>query len=224
MVAERGATYAVTPQEESQRARIADSVETTLKLGGGVILVSVVGGEERMYSEHFACVYDGISLEELAPRSFSFNSPHGACPECTGLGTKLEIDESLVVTNPDLSIAEGAILPWSRFASTSTWYTTLLAAVAERYGFSLETPWRDMSDEAQRHRPARHRRQHLVLLSQPPGRAPPAFHHLRGRDSEPGAALQGRLGERARGYRAVHVGASPAPSARARGSSRRRWP
>jgi excinuclease ABC subunit A len=148
MVAERGATYAVTPQEESQRARIADSVETTLKLGGGVILVSVVGGEERMYSENYACVYDGISLEELAPRSFSFNNPHGACPECTGLGTKLEIDESLVVTNPDLSIAEGAILPWSRFASTSTWYTTLLAAVAERHGFSLETPWRELSDEA----------------------------------------------------------------------------
>ncbi len=92
MVAERGATYAVTPQEESQRARIADSVETTLKLGGGVILVSIVGGEERMYSENYACVYDGISLEELAPRSFSFNNPHGACPECTGLGTKLEID------------------------------------------------------------------------------------------------------------------------------------
>jgi excinuclease ABC subunit A len=148
LVAERGATYAATPQEESQRARIADSVETTLKLGGGVVLVSVVGGEERMYSENYACVYDGISLEELAPRSFSFNNPHGACPECTGLGTKLEIDESLVVTNPDLSIAEGAILPWSRFASTSTWYTTLLSAVAERYGFSLETPWRDLSDEA----------------------------------------------------------------------------
>ncbi len=88
------------------------------------------------------------SLEELEPRSFSFNSPHGACPECTGLGTKLEIDPDLVVTNPDLSIAEGAILPWSRFASTSQWYTTLLGAVAEKHGFSLDTPWKDLSDEA----------------------------------------------------------------------------
>ena len=112
--------------ETSQRTRVTDSVETTLKLGSGIMLVSIIGGEERLYSERFACVYCGISLEELAPRSFSFNSPHGACPECTGLGTKLEIDADLVVTNPDLSIAEGAILPWSRFASTSQWYTTLL--------------------------------------------------------------------------------------------------
>ena len=134
--------------DDTLRARVADSVETTLKLGGGVILVSVVGGEERLYSEKFACVYCGLSLEELAPRSFSFNSPHGACPECTGLGTKLEIDEDLIVTNPDLSLLEGAILPWSRFASTSTWYTTLLGAAAERSGFSLDTPWRDLSEEA----------------------------------------------------------------------------
>ena len=174
-----------------------------------------------MYSEHFACVYDGISLEELAPRSFSFNNPHGACPECTGLGTKLEIDRDLVVTNPDLSIAEGAILPWSRFASTSSGIRRCWPPSPRSYGFSLETPWKDLSDEATRHRPARHRARHLVLLSQPPGRAAPAFEQLRGRDSQPGAALQGRLGERARGDRAVHVGASHARSARARGSSRR---
>jgi excinuclease ABC subunit A len=155
LVAERPVAYvaesaspASSGSEDSQRARIADSVETTLRLGGGVILVAVVGGEERMYSEKFACVYCGISLEELAPRNFSFNSPHGACPACTGLGTKLEIDEDLVVTNPDLSIAEGAILPWSRFASTSTWYSTLLGAIAMHFGFSLDTPWRDLAEEA----------------------------------------------------------------------------
>jgi excinuclease ABC subunit A len=154
LVAERPAAYVAesaqteTDPEASQRTRVADSVETTLKLGSGILLVSIVGGEERMYSERFACVYCGIGLEELAPRSFSFNSPHGACPECTGLGTKLEIDPDLVVTNPDLSIAEGAILPWSRFASTSQWYTTLLGAVAEKHGFSLDTPWKDLSDEA----------------------------------------------------------------------------
>ncbi len=154
LVAERPVAYVhesaqtETDPEASQRTRVADSVETTLKLGNGVLLVSIIDGEERMYSERFACPYDGTSLEDLAPRSFSFNNPHGACPECTGLGTKLEIDPDLVVTNPDLSIAEGAILPWSRFASTSQWYTTLLGAVAEKHGFSLDTPWKDLSDEA----------------------------------------------------------------------------
>jgi excinuclease ABC subunit A len=154
LVAERPVAYVAesaqteTDPEAGQRNRVADSVETTLKLGNGVLLVSIIDGEERMYSERFACPYDGTSLEDLAPRSFSFNNPHGACPECTGLGTKLEIDPDLVVTNPDLSIAEGAILPWSRFASTSQWYTTLLGAVAEKHGFSLDTPWKDLSDEA----------------------------------------------------------------------------
>jgi excinuclease ABC subunit A len=153
LVAERPAAYSpddTHPEdpEASQRARVADSVETTLKLGSGTILVAIVGGEERLYSERFACVYDGISFEEIQPRTFSFNSPHGACPECTGLGTRLEVDEDLIVTNPDLSIAEGAILPWSRFASTSVWYSSLLAAVARRFHFSLDTPWKDLPESA----------------------------------------------------------------------------
>ncbi|HLZ21919.1 MAG TPA: excinuclease ABC subunit UvrA [Ktedonobacterales bacterium] len=154
LVAERPAAYvadnadAPGDPELSQRTRVADSVETTLKLGNGIVLVSIIGGEEKLYSEHFACVYCGISLEEIEPRSFSFNSPKGACPECTGLGTKLEIDEDLIVTNPDLSINEGAILPWSRFASASQWYTTLLKSVAKRFVFSLDTPWKDLTDEA----------------------------------------------------------------------------
>ncbi|HEX6798686.1 MAG TPA: excinuclease ABC subunit UvrA, partial [Ktedonobacterales bacterium] len=153
-VAERPVAYVADGQhppedpEASQRTRVADSVETTLKLGNGIILVSIIGGEERLYSEHFACVYCGISLEELEPRSFSFNNPKGACPTCTGLGTKLEIDPDLVVTNPDLSINEGAILPWSRFASVSTWYSTLLSSVARQHGFSLDVPWKDLPDEA----------------------------------------------------------------------------
>ncbi|HEY7834005.1 MAG TPA: excinuclease ABC subunit UvrA, partial [Ktedonobacterales bacterium] len=153
LVAERPTAYApdsATPEdpEASQRARVADSVETTLKLGTGIILVSIIDGEERLYSERFACVYCGISLEEIQPRTFSFNNPHGACPECTGLGTKLEVDGDLIVTNPDLSLSEGAILPWSRFASTSTWYTSLLTAVARHFNFSLETPWKALSDAA----------------------------------------------------------------------------
>ena len=137
--------------EASQRQRIADSVETTLKLGSGIILVSVIGGEDQLYSERFACVYCGISLEEIAPRSFSFNSPYGACPDCTGLGTKLEVDAELVVTNPDLSINEGAVLPWTRLAGVSAWYAKQLSAVAERYGFSLDMPWKELSGQAQQY-------------------------------------------------------------------------
>jgi excinuclease ABC subunit A len=157
-VAEAGAVYTlpsggseVTADPESdQRQRVTDSVETTLKLGNGVIQVAVIGGEEQMYSERFACVYCGISLEEIAPRSFSFNSPYGACPDCTGLGTRLEVDVDLIVTNPDLSINEGAILPWSRVATVSAWYSKLLAAVAEKRKFSLDMPWKDLPESAKR--------------------------------------------------------------------------
>ncbi|HEX6818799.1 MAG TPA: excinuclease ABC subunit UvrA, partial [Ktedonobacterales bacterium] len=155
LVAERPAAYSpndagAADPEASQRTRVADSVETTLKLGNGIVLVSIIGGEERLYSEKFACVYCNISLEEVEPRSFSFNSPKGACPECTGLGAKLEMDEGLIVTNGDLSINEGAIAPWSRFASASTWYTTIIRSVARQYSFSLDTPWKQLSDEARK--------------------------------------------------------------------------
>ena len=136
--------------ETSQRQRVTDSVETTLKLGSGIILVSVIGGEETLFSERFACMYCGISLEEIAPRSFSFNSPYGACPDCTGLGTKLEVDAELVVTNPDLSINEGAILPWTRLAGVSAWYAKQLGAVADQHHFSLDRPWKDLPESAQR--------------------------------------------------------------------------
>ncbi|HEY7356926.1 MAG TPA: excinuclease ABC subunit UvrA, partial [Ktedonobacterales bacterium] len=134
-------------RDTSFRQRVADSVETALKQGSGTLLVSVIDGEERLYSEKFACVYCGISIDEIAPRTFSFNSPHGACPECTGLGTKQEIDEELIVTNPNLSVAEGAILPWSKFGSTSTWYSSQLEAVAQQHGFSLNTPWKHLTPE-----------------------------------------------------------------------------
>ena len=155
LVAEQPAAYSpsdagASDPEASQRTRVADSVETTLKLGNGIALVSIIGGEERLYSEKFACVYCNISLEEVEPRSFSFNSPKGACPECTGLGTKLEMDEGLIVTNGDLSINEGAIAPWSRFASTSTWYSTIIRSVARQYNFSLDTPWRDLPEGARK--------------------------------------------------------------------------
>jgi excinuclease ABC subunit A len=133
---------------EESKARISDSVETALKRGEGVVLVSVADGEEMLFSEHFACVYCNTSLGEIQPRTFSFNSPHGACPNCTGLGFKLEIDPELVIPNPSLSISEGAIQPWTRAGGTSAfWYTSQLEAVAERHGFSLSTPIRNLSKE-----------------------------------------------------------------------------
>lgn len=155
-VAERRSAYApdagheLEDPESAQRSRVTDSVETCLKLGEGIVLVSVVGGEERLFSEHFACVYCGISIEEIEPRSFSFNSPKGACPECTGLGVKLEVDEELVVSNPDFSVNEGALQPWSKFAAASHWYATLMESVARQFHFSLDTPWRDLPESAQR--------------------------------------------------------------------------
>ncbi len=127
---------------QSEQSRIADSVETALKLGAGVVLVSIIDGEELLFSEHFACVHCGISLGEIAPRTFSFNSPHGACPACTGLGVKLEIDPDLVIPNKELSVAQGAIRPgWY-----SAWYFDQFESLAHRYGFSLNTPVKELSE------------------------------------------------------------------------------
>ena len=134
--------------ERNQNAtRLADSVETALKLGLGVVLVKVLGGEESLFSEHFACVYCGISLGEIAPRTFSFNSPYGACPACTGLGCKLEIDPNLVVPDKRLSLAEGAIQPWTRNGQLSTWYSSILQSLSRRHGFSLSTAAKDLTEE-----------------------------------------------------------------------------
>ena len=129
--------------QSGSQSRIADSVETALKLGAGVVLVAVIDGEELLFSEHFACVYCGISLGEIAPRTFSFNSPHGACPECTGLGVKMEIDPDLIITNKELSIEQGAIRPWQ----FSSWYYYQLESLGERHGFSIQTPVKDLTEE-----------------------------------------------------------------------------
>ena len=131
----------VMGQGESQ-SRIADSVETALKLGAGVVLVSILGGEELLFSEHFACVHCGISLGEIAPRTFSFNSPHGACPACTGLGIKLEIDPDMIIPNKGLSIAQGAVHPGWWFS----WHADELEMLARRYGFSVHTPVKELSE------------------------------------------------------------------------------
>ncbi len=131
------------------RSRIADSIEAALKLGEGLaVVVNTDIGEETLFSEHFSCPACGISLPELAPRNFSFNSPHGACPACTGLGTKLEVDPKLVLPNPKLTLAEGAIRPWSRTTSRVTWYDRLLEVVAEKHGFSVDVPVGELSQKA----------------------------------------------------------------------------
>ncbi len=135
----------VAPGEDT--TRISNSIETALKLGGGIVLVKVLDGEEMLFSEHFACVYCGISIGEIEPRTFSFNNPHGACPVCTGLGVRWEIDPNLVIPNPDLSIAEGAVFPWSRNGVMSVWFSSMLESVALRDGFSLLTPVNELSEE-----------------------------------------------------------------------------
>jgi excinuclease ABC subunit A len=124
-------------------SRITDSIETALKLGSGVVLVSIINGEEVLFSEHFACVYCGISLGEIEPRTFSFNSPHGACPSCSGLGIKLEIDPELLIPNKELSIAEGAINVWG----WGSWRAGQLEDISHSYGFSTRTPINKLSKE-----------------------------------------------------------------------------
>ena len=130
------------------RTRLADSVETAIKLGGGVMKVSdITDGEhprDQLFSEHFACVHCGISLPEIEPRSFSFNSPHGACPACTGLGTELEVDSDLVIPDRSKALNQGAVEPWTRERAGDSYYRQLLEAAAAQQGISMEVPVREL--------------------------------------------------------------------------------
>jgi len=146
--------------------RLTDSLETALRLAEGVAEVEIVpregqgrgsggdggsdgeGPETLTFSQHLACPNDGTSFEELAPRSFSFNSPYGACSHCAGLGTRYEVDPELVVPDPDLSIEEGAVAPWS--GNRSEYFHRVLTAVAETYGFSARTPWKKLKKSEQK--------------------------------------------------------------------------
>lgn len=131
--------------KEGIEGRLTDSVETSLKMAEGLVLVHIIDGEERLYSEHFACADCGISIDELAPRMFSFNSPFGKCERCDGLGTLMEIDENLVVPNKNLSIRGGAISTWgdSRMKPES-WTFCILEALMKKYKFDLDTPYKDL--------------------------------------------------------------------------------
>ncbi|HUC27780.1 MAG TPA: excinuclease ABC subunit A, partial [Streptosporangiaceae bacterium] len=141
--------------KESARRRLTDSVETALSLANGVVVLDFVDlpeddpNRERMYSEHLACMYDDLSFDELEPRSFSFNSPWGACPECTGLGTKMEVDPELVVSEPSRTLAEGAIGAWSG-GQVSDYFLRLIEALGDALGFKVDTPWERLPAKAQR--------------------------------------------------------------------------
>ena len=142
----------LTVKPDSRR-RLTDSVETALGLSGGLVVLDFVDLEEsdpdreRVFSEHLACPRDGLSFEELEPRSFSFNSPFGACPECTGLGTRREVDPELVVPDEDLSLAEGALVPWSK-GQVSDYFRRLLEAMCDELEISIDTPWRALPAKA----------------------------------------------------------------------------
>ncbi len=141
--------------KESAKKRLTDSVETALRLAAGTIVLDFVDlpeddpEREKVFSEHLHCPYDDLSFEELEPRSFSFNSPYGACPDCTGLGTRMEVDSELLVPDPAKTLSEGAIAPWSG-GHASEYFGRLMRAVGDAIGFDLDTPWERLPKAARK--------------------------------------------------------------------------
>ena len=134
--------------KEGLEKRLTDSAETALKLANGIMDVDVIDSEKMKFSQSFACANCGISIDEIEPRSFSFNNPFGACPDCFGLGFKMEFDEALLIPDKNLSISEGAIvgMGWQSATDKKSFSGAILAALAEEYGFSLDTPFKDYPD------------------------------------------------------------------------------
>ncbi|MEG0842787.1 MAG: excinuclease ABC subunit UvrA [Romboutsia sp.] len=129
-------------------ARLADSIETAVKLSDGLVIAQIVDGEEILYSTKFACSEHGVGIEELSPRMFSFNSPFGACDACNGLGESKEVDPSLVIPNEDLSIKQGAIVAWgSSSGNDDTYYSKMVNSLAKHFNISLDTPVKDLPEE-----------------------------------------------------------------------------
>ena len=161
VVVDRLALDKKSVQEQTNYSRLSQSIETAAKMGEGSVIISEVLDasldfptnpkkvEDHLYSERFACPIDNIALSEVEPRLFSFNSPHGACPECTGLGSLLEIDPESIL-NPILSILEGGILPWSKLGTSETWFTRLIEAVGKEYDFAMNTRLGELSEEARK--------------------------------------------------------------------------
>lgn len=143
------------PDDRAAKQRVTDSVETALGLAGGVLVIDFVDLDEddpqrqRRYSETMACPNDHpLNIDEIEPRSFSFNSPFGACPKCTGLGTELEVDPELVVPDDDLTLAEGAIAPWAQGTQSAQYFQRTMAALGDDLGFDMDTPWRALPSRA----------------------------------------------------------------------------
>ena len=143
-------------KEDMERDRLTQSVETALKLADGVVVAAPVADDgtakmdranDIVHSERFACVKCGVSIQELEPRNFSFNTPFGACPECTGLGFKLIVTPELVVQSPQLSLSDGALAPWAQAGGMSAWYKSVMSSAAKRFGVPLDVPFRELSDE-----------------------------------------------------------------------------
>ncbi|WP_433188404.1 excinuclease ABC subunit UvrA [Actinoallomurus sp. CA-150999] len=141
--------------KDGSRRRLADSIETALGLTGGTVILDFVDlpeddeQRERMFSEHLYCPYDDLSFDELEPRSFSFNSPYGACPDCTGLGTRMEVDPELLIPDPEKTLEEGAISPWSN-GHISDYFLRLLGALGDALGFDLDTSWERLPAKARK--------------------------------------------------------------------------
>ena len=131
--------------KEGIEQRLTDSIENVLNLAEGLMTVDVIGEEPVQFSESFSCPDCGISIEEIEPRSFSFNNPFGACPECFGLGYKMEFDEDLMIPDKRLSISEGAItvMGWQSCTDKKSFTYAILDALSKKYGFSLDTPFED---------------------------------------------------------------------------------
>ena len=208
--------------KDDLRLRLTQSVETAVALAEGLVVIDLIeSGESLTYSERFACPEHGVSLPELQPRIFSFNSPHGACPRCTGLGAQQEIDPDLLVPDPSLSIDEGALVPWA--VGNSSFYESVIQAIADRYEIPTDRPWQELTEQQQGYflngtggeRDLRH-------VSQPDG--PPAGLHDRVRGDRRLAAAplprHRQLDASASGSRST-CRSGRARSARARGSSPR---
>ncbi|MCL2497262.1 MAG: excinuclease ABC subunit UvrA [Symbiobacteriaceae bacterium] len=169
--------------------RLADSLETALNLGEGLVTLQVVDGEETLFSRNFSCPDCNFSFSEISPRIFSFNNPYGACPTCTGLGNKLEFDPDLVVPSHQISLEDGAIIPWS--SATMSYYPQLLAAVAKEYKFSLSTPFGELPEEIQ----------HLLLYGGKSERIRMEYTTPDGRKSTFNSRYEGVIPSLARRYR-----------------------
>ncbi|WP_337474237.1 excinuclease ABC subunit UvrA [Jutongia sp.] len=131
------------------RKRLVDSIENVLKLSDGLMIVDIPGGEQMSFSQSFSCPDCGISIDELEPRTFSFNNPFGACPVCHGIGVKMEFDEALMIPDPSLSLAEGALVVngWQSAKDTSSYSRCILDALADSYGFDINTPYEELPEE-----------------------------------------------------------------------------